>query len=492
MVFGVGEDLPGETLSSRLVGRLAAALWIGCGLLVVVTLPVVTLPAAGSQKGVLSVGCAAVACGVGLWFLPWEKWPRSTTLLIVPLAFAAITLYSLFSRDDGFISGLFYLVAFVWLGLGHRQGTCLAFAPIATATFTLPILLDGSAAHDLGLASAAYVIPCCILLGETVAWVSGRLRRSERALVIAERRFRSAFEQAPIGMGMATVDGRLLQVNKAFARVIGHEAEDLRGVLIRDFTHPDDWDASLEDIQAVVAGEVEIYQIEKRYRHADGHYVWVSVSVSCVRDPAGQPLYLIGQLEDITERRALQERLAHAATHDLLTGLPNRVVFMDRLDHSLRRVQRGSGQVALMFLDLDRFKLINDSLGHDAGDQMIQRTAQRIAKALRSSDTLARFGGDEFTVLCEVAHEDEAIEIAERILAVMARPLAMDESELFISVSVGIAISSTQLESGADLLRNADVAMYRAKTSSPGRFEVYRTEDETAVVSRLRTSNRAA
>jgi hypothetical protein len=153
--------------------------------LVVVTMPLVTFPALASPIGVVAVGRAAVGCGVAIWFLPWEKWHRSVTLLIVPLALAAITLYSLFSRDDGFISGLFYLVAFVWLGLGHRQGTPMAFAPIATATFVLPILLDGSTEHGFGVASAAYVIPCCVLLGETVAWVSGRLRRSEAALVVA-------------------------------------------------------------------------------------------------------------------------------------------------------------------------------------------------------------------------------------------------------------------------------------------------------------------
>ena len=143
------------------------------------------------------------------------------------------------------------------------------------------------------------------------------------------------------------------------------------------------------------------YQIEKRYLHPDGHEVWVSVSVSCVRDEQGAPLYLIGQVEDVTERRRLRESLAYAAIHDPLTGLPNRELFMDRLEVALRRATRARHDAAVIFLDLDRFKLINDSLGHEVGDQVLVAVADRLSTAMRASDTLARFGGDEFTVLCE-------------------------------------------------------------------------------------------
>ena len=133
--------------------------------------------------------------------------------------------------------------------------------------------------------------------------------------------------------------------------------------------------------------------MEKRYIHADGHEVWVSVSVSCVRDEQDRPLYLIGQVEDVTERRALRERLAYAAIHDPLTGLPNRELFLDRLEVALRRASRDDHQVAVIFLDLDRFKLINDSLGHEVGDQVLRAVADRLGSVMRASDTLARFGG---------------------------------------------------------------------------------------------------
>ncbi|MGH9019196.1 MAG: putative bifunctional diguanylate cyclase/phosphodiesterase, partial [Acidimicrobiales bacterium] len=200
--------------------------------------------------------------------------------------------------------------------------------------------------------------------------------------------------------------------------------------------------------------------------------------------------YLIAQVEDVTERRALRERLAYAAIHDPLTGLPNRELFMDRLEVTLRRAVRGRHRVAVMFLDLDRFKLINDSLGHDVGDRILCIVAERLSGVMRGSDTLARFGGDEFTILCgEVDDEDDALEVARRLVRAMGEPLALPTGEIFVSLSVGIALSSATSESGAELLRNADVAMYRAKEIGPARIEVYATDNEQQVVSRLRTSN---
>src|ERR1700686_5072974 len=173
--------------------------------------------------------------------------------------------------------------------------------------------------------------------------------------------------------------------------------------------------------------------MEKRYLHADGHTVWVTVSASCVRDDEGRALPLIGQIEDVTDRREMRERLAHAAVHDQLTGLPNRVLFMDRLEVALSRAQRDHHHVALMFLDLDRFKLINDSFGHETGDRMLERVAHRLGGALRAVHTLARLGGDEFTVLCEVPDKAEALEVADRLGKSLGKPPALSGAELFVS-----------------------------------------------------------
>ncbi len=485
---GAFPDAAGESLSPVLIGRLSGALWVACGLLVVATMPIVSFPPGANARGVVLMGAIAVCCGIGIWLLPWDAWGRSATLWIVPLAFAAIALFSSFSRDEGSLASLFYLVTFVWIGLAHRPGTSLLFAPLVALAYVAPLWADGDLHRGFGVASVVYAVPCCIVVGETVAWVSARLRRSEVALADAEARFRNAFEFAPIGMAMATIDGCLSRVNRAFADVIGYQPEDLAGVPLRDITHAEDRDLSLSEFEACVAGAVDRYQIEKRYRHAEGHDVWVLVSVSCVRDPQGAPLYLIGQLEDITERRALQDRLTHAAVHDLLTGVPNRVLFMDRMELALQRCQREHHVIAVMFLDIDRFKLINDSLGHDAGDRLLQRVAQRLQQTLRSGDTLARFGGDEFTVLCEVMDESQAVEIAQRMVKAMEQPLDTLGSEVFVSASIGIALAATGKESGSELLRSADVAMYRAKMLGPGHIEVYRASDDVSHLHRLRMS----
>ncbi len=476
------------TLSPRIIGRLSGALWVACGSLVVVTAPIMPFPPGALPRGVILVGCTAVFCGIGIWVLPWKRWGRSATLWIVPLAFAAIALYSQFSRDEGSLSGLLYLVTFVWIGLAHRQGTSSSFLPLVTLAYVTPLWLDGDWHSGFGVASVVFVVPCCIVVGEIVAWVGARLRRSETALTEAEARFRLAFENAPMGMGMATLDGRVLQVNRAFADVLGYQPTEMEGLLLPDITHPEDRDAKHSEIEACLAGTLDRYQVEKRYRHAEEHYVWVLVSAACVRDASGYPLYMIGQLEDITERRALQDRLSHAAAHDLLTGMPNRVSFMDELEVARQRCQRGHQQIAVMFLDLDRFKLINDSLGHDAGDRLLQRVAQRLRRALRAGDLLARFGGDEFTVLCDVTDECDAVEIAQRLLTAMKRPLATADSEVFVSASIGLALSVSGQEPGSELLRNADVAMYRAKVLGPGHLEVFHTSDDAGHARRLRTS----
>jgi len=305
----------------------------------------------------------------------------------------------------------------------------------------------------------------------------------------AHERFRSAFEHAPIGMGMSDLEGRIIQTNAAYGKILGRRPEDLVGMGTGDLTHPDDREWSSTEMRDFVLGGSDTYQSEKRYIHSDGHVVWASLSISCVRDDEKRPLYLIGQAEDITERRELRERLAHAAIHDPLTGLPNRELFMDRVEVALRRAARGGHYAGVIFLDLDRFKLINDSLGHDVGDQVLRAVADRLGGVMRTSDTLARFGGDEFTVLCEdIGNEGDALEVAQRLVMAMSQPLVLGSGEVFVSMSAGIALSGAG-ESGAALLRNADVAMYRAKERGPSRMEVYRVDDEQNVVSRLRTSN---
>jgi diguanylate cyclase (GGDEF)-like protein/PAS domain S-box-containing protein len=322
--------------------------------------------------------------------------------------------------------------------------------------------------------------------------------RAERELRDAQERFRSAFEHAPIGMALSAIDGRFFRVNRALARMLGRAEDELLGASMLGLTHPDDRPQLVEATDRLLAGDVGTYQVEMRYLHVDGRAVWVGVSVSLVRDVAGQPLYMVSQAEDITERKASGERLAHQAIHDPLTGLPNRLLFVDRLRRALNDVDpqlHGGvgpppGRVAVLFLDLDHFKVVNDSLGHSAGDRLLVAVADRLRAAIRPDDTVARFGGDEFTVLCTgVPDETTARELAERVAAAVCRPVQLVEGEVFVTASVGIALSGGELETPETLLRNADSAMYGAKDHGRSRTELFDTGSHDRAITTLRTGN---
>jgi diguanylate cyclase (GGDEF)-like protein/PAS domain S-box-containing protein len=314
-------------------------------------------------------------------------------------------------------------------------------------------------------------------------------KQTEAQLRDAQERFRSAFDHAPIGMALTSLDGRFFRVNRALAQMLGRPEDQLEGASVVALTHIEDRDVSTEEMRRVVADGETGYKLEKRYIHADGRPVWVKVSVSLVRDHEGCPLYFVSQIEDITERRANGELLAHQAIHDPLTGLPNRLLFVDRLRRSLAEAD-STNRVAVLFLDLDHFQVVNDSLGHPTGDRLLVAIADRLRAALRPRDVIARFGGDEFTVLCtEVADERAARLLAHRITSSVSQPIALSEGEVFMTVSVGIALSGGELETPETLLRNADAAMYRAKEQGRARAEVYESEVHDRAVHDLRTGN---
>ena len=204
--------------------------------------------------------------------------------------------------------------------------------------------------------------------------------------------------------------------------------------------------------------------------------VWAQIGVTAVRGEDGEVLYFICQMHDVTERRRFQDELAHRALHDPLTGLPNRALFLDRLRHALVRLRRTHGEVAVLFVDLDRFKLVNDGMGHGAGDAVLLEAAKRLSEVARAEDTVARFGGDEFTILCENAGEEEARLVAQRVLAAFARPFTHEGREFHLSASVGIRVNDLASATPDTLLRDADIALYAAKEHGRARFEVFDSE----------------
>jgi diguanylate cyclase (GGDEF)-like protein/PAS domain S-box-containing protein len=321
-------------------------------------------------------------------------------------------------------------------------------------------------------------------------------RQAEAELREAQERFRSAFEHAPIGMALVTIEGRLFRVNRALVQILGRGESELLAASLLDLCLPDDREQCRESMSRLFTGVTQHVRLEQRFLHHDGHPVWVSISASLVRDVHEQPMYLVCQIEDIGERRASGEALAHQAVHDPLTGLPNRLLFVERLGRALQDAEPQRARVAVLFLDLDRFKVVNDSLGHSAGDRLLVAVADRLSSTLGPNDVVARFGGDEFTILCpDVTSEETAELVAERIAAVISRPVALLEGEVFVTASIGIALSGGAGTAGgaADtpetLLRNADAAMYRAKELGRDRAELFDAREHHRAVDDLRTGN---
>ena len=240
-----------------------------------------------------------------------------------------------------------------------------------------------------------------------------------------------------------------------------------------DLIHPNDVQKLHGFLEDVERQADTTPRVEWRIHHADGTWIYTeTVGNNLLDDPDVSGLVLNSQ--DIGDRRALQDQLTYQAFHDPLTSLPNRALFMDRLEHALIRADRREQAVALVFLDLDNFKIVNDSLGHQAGDQMLIAAAERLLDCVRTEDTVARLGGDEFTILIEdVRGLDSALEVAERIALKLRSPFAVVGHEVFSTASIGIAVSGTGVESSADLLRNADLAMYRAKSEGKSRHAVF-------------------
>ncbi|HEX8919585.1 MAG TPA: EAL domain-containing protein [Chloroflexota bacterium] len=310
-------------------------------------------------------------------------------------------------------------------------------------------------------------------------------RRAEAALQESERRFRAMFDQAAVGVAQSDLDGRWLVVNQRLLDLYGYSWEELSCLHFNDITHPDDVDADLRQFDRLRAGEISSYAMEKRFVRKDGSVVWANLTVSLVRDDEGAPQYTMAVVEDISERKRGEALLRHQALHDALTDLPNRTLLLDRLEQATRRARRCHICVALLLLDLDRFKEINDTFGHQVGDRLLQELGARLQLLVRLSDTVARpggeteidvavarLGGDEFAILLSEADAFGAARVAERLIADLSRPYVVDDQALDIGASIGIALYPEHGHSAELLLQHADVAMYEAKRAHAG-FSLY-------------------
>jgi diguanylate cyclase (GGDEF)-like protein/PAS domain S-box-containing protein len=447
-------------------------------------------------------------------------------------------------------------------------------------------------------------------------------RRVETALRESEQRFRSSFDDAPIGMALVGTDGRFLRTNHALRELLGYPEQELLDKTFQDITYPDDLNVDLDNLDRMLAGEMRTYQVEKRYMHKEGHIVWALLSVSMVHDEEGEPLYFVSQIQDVserkraeqkirdaearyrtlveqipavtyidpvsdpetslytspqieqmlgytpqewqteklwpkrlhpddrervlaaderfeaggeepfseeyrllakdgsvvwvreeavlirdksgeplywqgvfynlTERKALEERLHYQAYHDPLTDLPNRRLFANHLKGALKRTRRRKGfKSAVLFMDLDNFKVVNDSLGHEVGDLLLVAVGQRLKGCLRRGEVAARLGGDEFTLMLEnISSAGEAEDVAERIIRELRAPFAIEGHLIFATISIGIALSDGVDRAQEDLLmRAADIALYRAKGKTKACFEVFDRNKDAYALERLELEN---
>jgi len=298
-------------------------------------------------------------------------------------------------------------------------------------------------------------------------------KQVERGLREVRERFESAFNNAPIGMALIATDGRWLQVNDALCRITGRTAEELRATTLRAMTHPDDMDLDAQSLAQLLAGDIPSYQIEKRYHHAWGHYVWVLATTSIVRDEDRTPLYVVTQVQDISERKEMARRLEYVVDHDFLTGLLNRRHFEQELTKETERAARYGTPGAVLLVDLDNFKDVNDTFGHRAGDDVLKGVAGLLRQRLRHTDIIARVGGDEFAVLLTQTDADQVHIVADEVVKSLSRETAMlADHSIRITASVGAVMLAALTD--VEVMAYADLAMYEAKETGRNRFEMYR------------------
>jgi diguanylate cyclase (GGDEF)-like protein/PAS domain S-box-containing protein len=443
---------------------------------------------------------------------PPAGWGGAAALLLANMGFAA--LYFLLNalgvagvqrlkRNEAFFQLFDLFSVFRWVGLAYAGS-----AAVATLLFLLY--------QQQGLAVLMAMLPLLLMLlvtlhfyfrqqeaGEALREASADLAAREAALALreaetarrhlrelqaSERRFHSAFTHASIGMALLDFDGRILQTNPAMAALLGRDEAELPQQYFQELMLHEDRPLFEQALGLNDRRDFESFARELRCEHADGSTLWLDLHCSHFSEPGLDTPCLILQAQDISARRRAEQGLAHLAFHDPLTGLPNRRRFVECLAGAVSRFQADRSKPwAVMFIDFDRFKLVNDSLGHNAGDELLKQMARRIQEKLRPSDIVARLGGDEFAILAErVEQERDAVVLAERLMEALRRPFVLGDVELIASASIGITFSALNYASAEDVLRDADTAMYKAKHAGKARYALFDASLHTAVAQRLR------
>lgn len=452
-----------SALPHRSVARLAGFLWIACGGLVLVTAPLLPFGEGASVAAMAAVGATALAIGAAVLRAPWDRWRPQATLVLVPVACAVIGAFNVAARSP-WLAGLFFLVAYVWTGLAHPQGTCLVASPILLVGYLAPAAVRSDPA---GAASALFVVPIAVLLGEAAAWVATRLHDAEADRQREAHRFAALLRHANEFV-IIVADGVITYASPGVEAVSGHRPNDVLGLAAVTFVHPEDKDEVGRWFES--AGRRSSTQVSVcRIRHADGGWRWVETSFSDLRHDADIAGVVVNG-RDVTRRVADDARLHDLAHRDQLTGLPNRTSVSAELEAMVADAGADVA-VGILYIDLDGFKIVNDSLGHGVGDELLAELAHRLRAVTPAEHFLGRIGGDEFVVLVPPHAPGDVLDLACHIQSSVAEPVVVGGRTLVVSCSIGI--ESRAGASPATLLRHADLALYQAKELGRNRAVVF-------------------